>query len=596
MFVLSNTREQLKARRPAWITYALILINILVFVITSLSGSGTKELAQLYGNRPAEPSWWTFFSSMFLHIDILPFLCNVLILYVTGSVLEGFWGKPLFLSFYLTAGILATTAFDAVYTETELPLFGASGAVSALVGAFLVRLRASKVPPFYIPGLRITEKLLAPAWLVLPLWIVLQTILYTFNLDSGAALAAQIAGFLFGVVFSIGMALTNFEQKFLTISTGNAENRKKFLAALKLSKQEDYVQAMELLKQVISVEPDHLEAFMELRKIAEIVENREANSQYTGALLEMLVRKNETDLIHQVYTDYMHISRSKRNPLPIKALYAVASFMEMVPDYRNAAVEVFGQVIEWYPQDLLSLKAITRIAQLYIDRFDNRKKGVEILMKAYQDHQNPEWRKLLQAEFKRYNIQSPEETASLQSQTATRSDPSLLEPNLLEAEPAGELFLPDEAFDGNRSEWDPVPCWIERIEANGVMLRNDHHVMGLLPWEQVKFVSVGRVKIIPAGAIKPEKDYLVLDLILEPQGGQVILYRTSSQRFYFKKIFPGLELNSSDGYNKMINAILNSSRAVCVPNREKCLGPAYSVFSSLNHYETQLKAVISSQG
>ncbi len=207
--------------------------------------------------------------------------------------------------------------------------------------------------------------------------------------------------------------------------------------------------------------------------------------------------------------------------------------------------------------------------------------------------------KILEAEFKRYRIPSPVEMTSPSSshlQTFSPPDSSMLEPNLLEGEPAGELFLPDEVFDGKRSQWNQVPCWIERIEASGVMLRNDHHLMGLLPWDKVKFVSVGRVKIVAPGATKPEKDYLIVDLVSQPQLNCLILYRTSSQRFYFKKIFPGLEINSSDGYQKMMTSILNSSNPVCIPDREKCLGPAFAVFSSMNQYETQLKAMMISQG
>jgi len=603
MFVLPNAREQLKVRRPAWITYALILINIVAFVITFFSGSGAKELAQLYGNSPIDPRWWTFFSSMFLHVGTFHLFGNMLFLYLTGAVLEDLWGRPLFLSFYIATGILATRAFDVRYPESDIPFVGASGAVSGLIGAFLVRLFKTRISFFYFPRFSISKMFQAPAWVVPALWIVLQIILFAvLNKDSGVTFTAHIAGFLFGALFGIIMVLTRFEQKFINSnieSQASDRHKQQFLDALRLSKEHDFVQAMDLLKQVISGEPDHLEAFMEMRRIAELTENQEANSEYTGAFLEVLVRKNEKDLVHRIYTDYMRIPRSERKPLPIKALFSVCSFMEMVPDYRSAAVEVYNQLIEWYPEDLLSLKAVTTIVHLYIEKFDNRKKGVEILTKAYHDNKNPEWRKILEAEFKRYRISSPVEVASPDSphpQTLSRSDSSVLEPNLLEGEPAGELFLPDEIFDGKRAEWNQVPCWIERIEAAGVMLRNDHHLMGLLRWDKVKFVSVGRVRIIPPGSTKPEKEYLIVDLVSQPQSNCVILYRTSSQRFYFKKIFPGLEINPSDGYHKMMTSILNSSNPLCIPDREKCLGPAFAVFSSVNHYETQLKAMIISQG
>src|SRR6188508_3353081 len=78
-----------------------------------------------YGHRANNPVWWSYFTSMFLHGDFLHLLGNMLFLYLAGCSLEDVWGRPLYVSFYLAGGIIATLAHDLKFMDSGVPLIGA---------------------------------------------------------------------------------------------------------------------------------------------------------------------------------------------------------------------------------------------------------------------------------------------------------------------------------------------------------------------------------------------------------------------------------------------------------------------------------------
>jgi len=236
-------------RRTPWITYALIALNVLIFLFTpaarttGVEGASLAQLCQQeefydrYAAIPAElttgdqlplaptgqsgegpsgpgclvaPPTYTkipFLSvlfSMFLHGGWLHLLGNMLFLWVFGNNVEDRFGRLWYLLFYLLGGYVAGYGFALANAHSTQPLIGASGAVSAVLGAYLVlypRVRVwSLVPILLFIPLRL------PAWLVLGLWFVLQ-----WAYSSGAAVSdagavaylAHVLGFLFGMLVAL---------------------------------------------------------------------------------------------------------------------------------------------------------------------------------------------------------------------------------------------------------------------------------------------------------------------------------------------------------------------------------------------------------
>lgn len=216
MLPLADTAKQ---KGPAAVTKLLITANVAVFawqVWLSISG-GDRALAGFVGehalvaNRlvrhPLDgPSWLTVLTHMFMHGSVLHLLGNVWFLWVFGGNVEGRLGAFRFLLFYLLAGAAAAAAQIAVGPFSSVPMIGASGAISAVMGAYLVLFPTAFVwtlVPWVVPILPI------PAVVFLVLWFVLQAyngvgaLLSETSGGGGVAWWAHAGGFAAGVAMTV---------------------------------------------------------------------------------------------------------------------------------------------------------------------------------------------------------------------------------------------------------------------------------------------------------------------------------------------------------------------------------------------------------
>jgi membrane associated rhomboid family serine protease len=146
---------------------------------------------------PNKQVYFALLVSMFMHAGLLHIGGNMLFLWVFGNNIEDRFGPILYLVFYLVGGIVATFGHIAIDPNSTVPLVGASGAVAAVMGAYLVLYPRHRVhslifiPPFFVffRPLR--------AWLLLGFWFGSQ---FLIDPTSGVAWAAHVAGFVFGVM------------------------------------------------------------------------------------------------------------------------------------------------------------------------------------------------------------------------------------------------------------------------------------------------------------------------------------------------------------------------------------------------------------
>tara|TARA_B100002003_G_scaffold242276_1_gene265103 strand:- start:20 stop:688 length:669 start_codon:yes stop_codon:yes gene_type:complete len=162
---------------------------------------GDAELPEALG---ALPAWATVVSSMFLHGGWLHMLGNMLYLWLFGNNIEDAMGHGRFVVFYLVCGILATLAHGIAEPGSEIPTIGASGAISGVLGAYLVLYPRARVLVLIFLGFFV-QTVRLPAVIVLGFWIVLQLFsAVTQSAEaSGVAVFAHIGGFV------AGMALIN---------------------------------------------------------------------------------------------------------------------------------------------------------------------------------------------------------------------------------------------------------------------------------------------------------------------------------------------------------------------------------------------------
>jgi len=567
------------------------LSNLADAVIRSLEQSPVWR----YGHRSSDPYLASFFTSMFLHTGLVHLLGNILFLYLTGCCIEYLWGRPLYLCFYLSMGILAAVMNDVAHPQSGLPLAGASGAIAGLMGAFMIRFYKTKINFVYVTATFHTGKFQLPAWVVLPFWLVQQLLLGTI-LGNVAVVAyvAHVGGFVFGAVFAFGLDLFRFEEKYVNTfvqhQIGVQENSL-YLQALELSQKSEFVKSRDLLRQVVAREPDHMEAITELRRIADLNNQEEEYHLYTGWLLEALIRKRQHDSILEFYRQ----SQTNRVRLPARTLFAMGNYHEQLSDFRSA-LDVYQKLVDHHPNDPLAMKAYSKMARLCLEKFGDRRRGTELLENAYRQSKNDEWRAVLKSDFLKYGIPVPDVIQKTAPSPAPmpmfQASPQAMEIHQILPEEPSEIELPNSVFEGQKRGWNPVNCLLMKLADSGVILKNQREMLGILKWHQFRALAVGRIRVVPPGATKPEKDLLVLDFLPKIlPGPEMPLYRIYSNQINLKNLFPA-EGSSMSAFKKMIEFVLENSLTNCFPSRDQCAGPEFRVFPGVNQYEEELKAKI----
>jgi membrane associated rhomboid family serine protease len=247
--VVIPVHDVVPVRRTPWVTYLLIAANVVIFLFTpaaqdtGVQGVSPTELCrqeafydrfaaiprEMVENKPlpavptgqarvdgrgaqclvGPPAYHkipalSVLYSMFLHSSWLHLLGNMLFLWVFGNNVEDRFGRLRFLLFYLLAGYVAAYGFAVVNRNLAEPLIGASGAISGVLGAYLVMFPRARV--WSLVPILLFLPLRLPAWLVLGLWFVLQWAYsagYAVSEAGSVAYLAHVLGFVFGVLAAI---------------------------------------------------------------------------------------------------------------------------------------------------------------------------------------------------------------------------------------------------------------------------------------------------------------------------------------------------------------------------------------------------------
>lgn len=198
--------DQVKGGHFPLFSYTFIVINVLVFLYqVSLGGPAFEEFVNTYGSTPkdimAGQAYYTLFTSIFLHGDWMHLLGNMMFLWIFADNIEATIGSTRFLTFYLLGGLAAHAGHIFFNLDSVVPTVGASGAISAVMGAYLVMFPTSKIKMLaFIFFVRI------PAFVFLLFWIAQQVTLGNESLQSvtsetaGVAWWAHIIGFAYGLV------------------------------------------------------------------------------------------------------------------------------------------------------------------------------------------------------------------------------------------------------------------------------------------------------------------------------------------------------------------------------------------------------------
>jgi membrane associated rhomboid family serine protease len=193
----------------AIVTASLIALNTLIFLYqATLNQYDLNTFVSQWGIVPDQMRGLglvTLVTSMFLHGGWMHLIGNMLFLWVFGRNVEDLIGGPRFLAFYLLGGIAAGVVHVIVNAHSVLPTIGASGAIAAVMGAYLVKFPRSRIVTLIFIFFFVTTAEI-PAAFVLLYWFALQFISGVGSLAStdytggGVAWFAHIGGFLIGMV------------------------------------------------------------------------------------------------------------------------------------------------------------------------------------------------------------------------------------------------------------------------------------------------------------------------------------------------------------------------------------------------------------
>lgn len=205
-------RDQIPTRTTPVVNYLLIAANILVFILMWLAGPAQESFVYRFALIPAnftdgvDPGDVAdIFTSMFMHAGLAHIAGNMLYLWIFGDNVEDRLGPGKYLAFYLIGGVVAALTHFLTNPASQVPTVGASGAIAAVLGAYLVLFPQSRIVTVIALGyfIRLTT---VPALIVLGLWFVLQLFSGVLSLGGpdvgGVAFWAHAGGFVAGVVMA----------------------------------------------------------------------------------------------------------------------------------------------------------------------------------------------------------------------------------------------------------------------------------------------------------------------------------------------------------------------------------------------------------
>jgi membrane associated rhomboid family serine protease len=226
-------RDDNPVRITPYVTYALIIVNVLVFLYElSLTPPQLEQFFRVWAVVPRDlsltlegtavaaspfPEWLTLISSQFLHGGFLHIAGNMLFLWIFGNNVEECLGHIKFLIFYLSCGILAALTQWLFSQGSTIPSLGASGAIAGVMGAYILRFPKAEIITLIPLGFFSTLARI-PAVFFLGFWFVQQAFNGAISLNAptdigmqqgGVAYWAHAGGFVFGAILGPLLGLFN---------------------------------------------------------------------------------------------------------------------------------------------------------------------------------------------------------------------------------------------------------------------------------------------------------------------------------------------------------------------------------------------------
>ena len=333
------------------------------------------SITEQYAFVPAHPTAVSYLTANFLHGGWLHLIGNMWFLWLAGFVLEDVWGRWVYSVFYLIAGVVALQFYAWTNPGSITPTLGASGAVAALMGAFLVRFPKMKIEMAWLLAFR-PYRFSAAAYWLLPLWLFGEIFYGTLlgNM-SGVAHWAHVGGFLFGALAGLAIQHSGIEQK-----TSKAieekigwTNDQELEQASSMMENGQLAEAATLLTGYVAAKPNSLDAWSLLRQI----HSRQGNTkEYLAATVQtcaLHVRAHEVEAAFQDYAEFI----DGGGKMPAGTWLELCKGAEELQEFDRALSEYMA-LAEAYAGERQALTAQLSAARLCLKRLNRPQDALKL--------------------------------------------------------------------------------------------------------------------------------------------------------------------------------------------------------------------------
>jgi len=355
------------------------------------SSAHEASLLETYAFVPAHPTTVSYLTANFLHGGWLHLIGNMWFLWLAGVILEDTWGRLIYPLFYLLSGA-AALQFHAWFNPGSLtPTLGASGAVAALMGAFLVRYPTTKIEVAVVLGLRSLTNLAmgkgirfkAAAYWLLPLWLLMEIFSGAlFGSYSGVAHWAHVGGFAFGGLVALGLRYSGLEsqadQAIEAKVSWTADSA--IVQATESMEHGKLDEALSSLKNYVATKPDSVEAYTLIQQVYWRKNDIPAYRESMTKLCQAHLKVQDVDA---AWHDYEEFKRSGDSPLPASTWLELCRAAEGQENFDRAISE-YEQLALAYPKERQSLLALMAAGRLSLKKVNRPSDAVRFYQLAAQ--------------------------------------------------------------------------------------------------------------------------------------------------------------------------------------------------------------------
>jgi len=371
----------------------------------------SSSITEQYAFVPAHPTALSYLTANFLHGGWMHLIGNMWFLWLAGFVLEDVWGRWLYSAFYLVSGAAALQFHAWLNPGSITPTLGASGAVAALMGAFLVRFPKMKIEMAWIWWFSIVRLLRtgnpfrmtrfsAAAYWLLPLWLAVEVLYGTlFGSTSSVAHWAHVGGFVFGAVAAVGIKYSGIEQKANKAIEQEIgwSNEAEVEQASSMMEHGQLTEAQVLLANYVAKNPSSVDAWALLRQIYSRQSDTNSYLEATIKTCSLHLKARQIEAAFQDYAEFIDNGGAK---MPAAVWLELCKGAEEMQEFERALSE-YQELAKAYPADRQALTAQLSAARLCLKKL-NRPQDALAMYQAAAASPVPhlDWEQIIQSGIK----------------------------------------------------------------------------------------------------------------------------------------------------------------------------------------------------